>query len=118
MGISVAFELPSAIRTGERIERLTLYLVWVSIPPSHPAFVGTELLCLTVSVCGYRRSTLLANTADGSFGIFDYRVAAAVRFYAVYRESERNGNFLVPPAISLKLGDLFFFIISHDHTSF
>lgn len=118
MGIAVAFELLSTIRTGERIECLTLHLVWVSIPPSHPALVGTELLCLTVSVCSYRRSTPLANTADDSIRFSHHWVTAAVRFYAVHRESERNSDFLIPPAIPLKLVDLLFLIISHDHTSF
>lgn len=111
--ITVDVELLTTVRASEIIDRFSLYLVEMAVPPLVAALVTTEAFFLPFGYLLNLPPAVLAGCcfAGEHNGRFSGRVPVdfvptAERFYCVHRYAKRLGNLAVSVACSAEFDDL------------
>lgn len=119
--VTVNVEPLTAVWASETIDRFSLYLVEMAVPPLIAALVTTEAFFLPFSNLLNLPSAVLAGCyfAGEHSGRFGNRVPAdfvpaTERLYCVHRYSKRLSNLAVSVARSAKFDDLRFLIVGHN----
>ena len=119
--IAVNVELLAAVSASEMVDRFSLYLVEMAVPPLIAALVITEAFFLPFGNLLNLPSAVLAGCyfAGEENGRHGCRVPvdivpSAERLYCVHRYSKRLSNLAVSVARSAKFDDLRFLIVGHN----
>jgi hypothetical protein len=58
--VAVRREFSSTVGAGEMVERFSVHIVWMGIPPSDPALIGAECASFVLGCLHYRLAALFA----------------------------------------------------------
>nr|UVY54930.1 MAG: hypothetical protein [Bacteriophage sp.]UVY60224.1 MAG: hypothetical protein [Bacteriophage sp.]UWF95168.1 MAG: hypothetical protein [Bacteriophage sp.]UWG16254.1 MAG: hypothetical protein [Bacteriophage sp.] len=118
--VPVNVELLTAVRASEIVDRLTLHLVEMAVPPLVTALVAAEAFFLLLGDLPNLPAAVLAGgciagECNGSLGCrvpVDI-IPAAERLYCVHRDANRLGNLAIAVSSRTEFDDLRFLIIGH-----
>ncbi|MGI6248361.1 MAG: hypothetical protein ACOYJX_02980 [Acutalibacteraceae bacterium] len=118
--VPVNVELLTAVRASEIVDRLTLHLVEMAVPPLVTALVAAEAFFLLLGDLLNLPTAILTGCcfAGERYGRLDCSVPvdivpAAERLYCVQRYAKRLGNLAVAISSRTEFDDLRFLIIGH-----
>lgn len=122
--IPVNVELLTTVQAFELIDRFSLHLVEMAVPPGVAAFVTAKAFFLLLGYLPDRLPAVLtagrlACKWQGRFnrGIAADIVPAAEGFYSIQRYTKRFGNFPVSVSVRAEFYDLCFLMIGHHFSA-